>query len=70
MTSKETPKHRNYSLDSLPPDVILAVAGLALEAGELAELVARLALQALGLNHLEGKKDHSSKHDTEHRITP
>ena len=48
--------------------MILAVAGLALEAGELAELVARLALQALGLNHLEGKKD-NSKSDIEHRIT-
>ena len=42
----------SYSLDPFPPDVVVAVADLALEAGELAVLVARLALQALRLHHL------------------
>ena len=41
-----------YSLDPLPPDVVVAEADLALEAGELAVLVARQALQALRLHHL------------------
>ena len=44
--------HNCYSLDSFPSDVVVAVADLALEAGELAVLVARLALQALRLHHL------------------
>ena len=42
----------SYSLDPFPSDVVVAVADLALEAGELAVLVARLALQALRLHHL------------------
>ena len=41
-----------YSLDALPSDVVVAVADLALEAGELAVLVARLTLQALILHNL------------------
>ena len=44
--------HNCYSLDPFPSDVVVAVADLALEAGELAVLVARLALQALRLHHL------------------
>ena len=41
-----------YSLDPLPSDVVVAVADLALQAGELAVLVARHALQALRFDHL------------------
>ena len=42
----------SYSLDPFPSDVVVAVADLALEAGELAVLVARLALEALRIDHL------------------